>query len=166
MRNIRLLSQAAICICVFAGLTGCATLLSGSSQTVSINSMPGGATVEIKTLVGNVIQSGMTPFSASLPKGKDYQVFVSLDGYQTAQLGFQKGGIETVAFCNTTSIPFWVIDHLTGSMYKIEPGALNVSLKKVTAQDGSNSVYAVITTVDEDGVPVHNMVEILPEIEM
>jgi len=51
-------------------------------------------------------------------------------------------------------------------MYKIEPGALNVSLKKVTAQDGSNSVYAVITTVDEDGVPVHNMVEILPEIEM
>lgn len=142
---------------------GCATLLSGSSAPVTINSSPAGASVTIKSN-GVVAYSGMTPFTQKMKKGRDYQIEVSLDGYQTAVAGVGKGGIEPVAFCNVLSIPMWAIDFITGSVYKLEPGVINVTLKEVTAQDGTDKVYAFVTIVGEDGEPVRNMLELSPKL--
>jgi len=148
-----------LCVCTL--ISGCATLFTGSSGPVTVNSLPSGATVSVKKTNGTIIASGMTPFSGKLKKGQDYRVEIALPGYQTAIAGFSKGGIEGWAFCNTLSIPLWAIDFLTGSLYKIEPHSINVTLREVTAQDGSSKIYAFVTVVDEDGEQISDMVELL-----
>ena len=145
------------------GNSGCATILKGGSAPVSISSTPSSAYVEIKRSDGMVVESGQTPMTIKLGKGKDYSVTISLDGYQTQTTGITKSGVETVAFCNAGSIPFWAVDYLTGAMFKLEPSTINVRLTEVTAQDGGDTaIYAFLTIVDEDGTPQYATVEMTP----
>jgi hypothetical protein len=145
------------------GTLGCATLLSGTTAPLSINSNPGSADVEIKRMDGIVVKQGVTPMTATLKKGKEYSVSISLEGYETETVAVLKGDIETTAFCNLTDIAGWAIDYVTGAMYKLEPNTINVQLKQVTAQEGEGSViYAFLTIADEDGTQRHGAVEMTP----
>ncbi|MDE0709351.1 MAG: PEGA domain-containing protein [bacterium] len=149
--------------CAFLGSLGCATILTGTSAPVSINSSPGSATVEIKRTDGILVEQGMTPMTATLAKGKEYTVTISLDGYQSQTVPVLKAGLEPTAFCNLGGIVGWAVDFSTGAMYKLEPTSINVELKQVTAQGGEGSVlYAFLTLVDEDGRPQHGAVEMTP----
>ena len=149
--------------CAFMGTVGCATILKGSSVPVSISSTPSSANVEIKRADGIVVEQGQTPMTVKLGKGKDYTVTISLDGYQTKTVPILKGGIETAAFCNLGGIVGWAVDYSTGAMYKLEPSTINVQLKEVTAQDGSDTaIYAFLAIVDEDGTLQYATVEMTP----
>ncbi|MDE2797924.1 MAG: PEGA domain-containing protein [Gemmatimonadota bacterium] len=149
--------------CAFMVMVGCATLFKGSSASVTINSSPSSANVEIKRTDGVVLQQGMTPMTARLNKGKEYAVAISLDGYETQTVPIVKDGIETVAFCNLGSIPFWAVDYVTGSMFKLAPLTINVQLKEVTALDsGSSVLYAFLTIVNEDGTQQYATIKMVP----
>lgn len=50
-------------------LSGCATIMGESSQTVPIKSQPSGAVFKIQDETGVIVQSGVTPANVSLPKG-------------------------------------------------------------------------------------------------
>ena len=52
-------------------LTGCATILSGDSQTITIHSTPPGAYVKVG------YQTGTTPVTFHVPKGQDYPVEIA-----------------------------------------------------------------------------------------
>ena len=146
--------------CAFLGTVGCATILTGTSAPVSINSSPGSAKVEIKRTDGILVEQGMTPMTASLSKGKEYTVTISLDGYQTRTVPILRGGLEPTAFCNLGGILGWAVDFSTGAMYKLEPNSINVELKQVTAQEGEGSViYAFLTIADDEGRQHHGAVE-------
>ena len=58
--------------CAFLGTLGCATILTGTSAPVSVNSSPGSAKVEIKRTDGIVLEQGLTPMTVTLSKGKEY----------------------------------------------------------------------------------------------
>ena len=147
----------------FMTMAGCATILKGTSAPVSINSTPSSASVEIKRSDGIPIEQGQTPMTVKLGKGKEYTVTITLDGYQPQTVPVLKSGLETAAFCNLGSIPFWAVDYVTGAMFKLEPGTINVSLKEVAARDESDTaLYAFLTVVDEDGTPHHAAVEMTP----
>ena len=151
--------------CVLMGAAGCATILKGTSAPVSINSTPSSASVEIKRSDGIVVGQGQTPMTVKLGKGKDYSVIISLDGYQDQTVPILKTGVETAVFGNLCvgGIPGLVVDFVSGAMYKLEPGTINVSLKEVTARDGSDpAIYAFLTFVDEDGAPQYATVEMTP----
>ena len=161
-RFLSLAARTAVA-CALFGAMGCATILSGTSTPVNVNSVPMGANVEIKRNDGIVVKQGQTPMKVKLGKGKEYTVTISLDGYHTQNVPVLKGGIETEAFCNLGSLPFWAIDYVTGAMFKLEPGSIHVSLKEVTAQDGSDSaIYALLTIVDAEGTRRHTAVEMTP----
>ena len=162
-RKLMAIGMAIAMACAFMAMTGCATILSGTSDQISINSNPGGATVEIKTMGGLILKQGQTPFTAVLTKGKEYNITISLDGYQTETVALLKGGIETTAFCNLGNVLFWGVDFVSGAMFKLEPGSIHINLKEVTAHDESGSeVYAILTIVDEDGTPQHSAVKMTP----
>ena len=151
--------------CAFMGTVGCATILKGSSAPVSINSAPGSADVEIKRSDGIVVEQGQTPMTVKLVKGKEYIVAISLDGYQTQTVPILKSGVEGAVWGNIFcgGIPGLVIDHLSGSMYKLEPNTINVQLKEVTAQvGGETAIYALLTIAGEDGTHQHAAVEMTP----
>lgn len=137
------------------GFVGCATVLKGTSQVVQINSTPASATVEILSGEGGNF-SGTTPMSVQLKKGTHYTVSISLEGYNPVSRPIGKK-FEMVSLCNLPyfcvgiGLPYMAIDYFTGAMYPLEPGMINVTLTPVTAQDGSETLYAVLTVMGEDG---------------
>ncbi|WP_318372803.1 hypothetical protein [Enterobacter sp.] len=129
----------AICILfgVF-GLTGCATIVGDSTQTVQINSNPQGAKFEIKDEKGMVITSGTTPQSVVLDKsdgsyfgGKDYQITFSKEGFAPSTLpikhsanGWYIGG--NLLFGGI--IGYLLVDPFNGGMYTLKPKEATATL--------------------------------------
>lgn len=136
---------------ILIAASGCATVFTGTSDEVSVNSYPGNAKVEIKTTGGALIEQGYTPMSAKLRKGKDYAVTISLEGYETKTVGIIKGGVGKASFLNLFNILFWGIDFVSGAMFRFESTTINVSLQESTAQDGTTAIYAILTFSDEAG---------------
>lgn len=121
-------------------LSGCATIMGDSAQTVPIQSQPSGATFKIQDELGNVVQSGVTPANVSLPKGngkyfgkKQYQVSFEKQGYQplvyklqTSPNGWYLGG--NLIFGGL--LGYLIVDPLSnGKMFTISPKKVDVPLK-------------------------------------
>jgi hypothetical protein len=111
---------------------GCATIISGSNQTVTVNSNVTGAEVYL-----NERLVGTTPLTASLPRGETGILSVRAPGYNPYQIALNKK-INNV---------FWVnifiggtfgssTDYATGAMYEYEPSTYMVSLQP-TGQGGA-----------------------------
>lgn len=130
-----------IALCVLLGvfgLSGCATIVGDSTQTVQVNSNPQGAKFEIKDEKGMVITSGTTPQSVVLDKsdgsyfgGKDYQITFSKEGYTPNTLpikhsanGWYIGG--NLLFGGL--IGYLLVDPFNGGMYSLKPKEPNVTL--------------------------------------
>jgi hypothetical protein len=65
-------------------ISGCATILDGSNQTVTINSQPNGAKILI-----NGMQVGVTPLTTQVKRSKTTIIGAKKDGYQEQQVALQ-----------------------------------------------------------------------------
>ena len=90
---------------ILIGSTGCATILAGKSQTVTVNTNPPGARCELFR-EGRVIGTiDNTPGAVTLLKTKhDIDVLCRKDGF-TDSKGFADSGIEGTTFGNIL-LPF------------------------------------------------------------
>jgi hypothetical protein len=124
MKNLTHLSLVASV--VFA-LSGCASIFTGTTQTVQVNSIPSGANVSV-----NGLDRGLTPLPVVLKKGSNGEtVTLSLSGYQ--QKTFQPQTVfNPVAILNLWGILGWGIDAATGALWKYDPTLYNVQLQKVS----------------------------------
>jgi len=105
--------------------SGCATIVKGNRQLVTINSTPPGAKVKIDGL------KGTAPYSASLSRGQDYVVTVSKDGYNTEQRQITKSFGALSIFGNLPWLLIGVIvDFASGSAYNLYPTNIDVELEK------------------------------------
>lgn len=147
-------------------LLGCATVFTGTSDQVIVNSSPANAKVEIKTSKGALIEEGYTPLSTKLRRGKNYVVTISLEGYEPKTVGIVKGEISKAAFLNLFSLLSWGIDYLSGALYRFESTTVNVALQESTSQDGTTAIYAVLTFPDEDGEQKSITTKLEPVAEM
>lgn len=68
-------------IAVFVFTSGCATIFTGTAQKINFSSEPTGAKVYI-----DGVEEGTTPLTASLKKGKEYNVDFKLKGYEDKTL--------------------------------------------------------------------------------
>lgn len=103
--------------------TSCATVLSGSTDSVHFDSEPRGAEVIID---GDVM--GVTPLTLELKRRKFKNVEVSLEGYQTQSRPLEKS-FDSVAALNI----FWDLsttDLITGNAFKYDPGSYHFRLEK------------------------------------
>jgi len=104
--------------------TGCATIVTGTTQVVTVNSNVQGAQV---MLDGNPI--GVTPFSARLPKKSNQVLTVRKRGYQP----------QTIALQTSVPVAFWgniLFGGLPGSTTDAATGAIN--------EYSPNSYYATL----------------------
>jgi hypothetical protein len=110
---------------VALSMTGCATVISGASQKVSINSNPPGADVVI-----NGLSKGQTPVDLTIKKElKGQPIELRLDGYET------KTFEPTTAFNSTSILNIFIpigflVDYMTGAMKKYDPTAYDLKLDK------------------------------------
>ena len=106
-------------------LSGCAGIISGQSQSLSINSKPSDALVTI-----NGKQVGRTPISATIDKEKSLVMTVEKDGYETLTMPlnvqFDPAAIIGVISYSTPL----TTDLVTGSAYEVRPNYIQVELNK------------------------------------
>lgn len=113
--------------CALAGVlatTGCASIVKGSTQTISISSNVDGAEV---FLDGQRI--GTTPFTGIVPKKKDF-VMVQKAGYKTANIALSKS-LEPIFWGNiiTGGTLGSITDFASGAAYQYAPASYQVDLK-------------------------------------
>ena len=109
-------------------MTGCATIVSGTTQKVSVTSQPSGADAKVDN-----ITSAKTPAVFTLERKNDHTLEISKEGYKTATIMFKKtfngmttGNILIGGIIGTG------IDAASGSMNKIIPERVDVILESGT----------------------------------
>jgi hypothetical protein len=106
-------------------LVGCATIISGSDQLLTVNSNVQGAEVYL-----NDQMLGTTPLSVSVKRGQEGILRVQAEGHQPYQVALNRD-INTVFFVNILSGGVFgsTTDYSTGAMYKYEPSTFFASLQ-------------------------------------
>lgn len=107
-----------------AAVSGCASIVSGTDQTLTFNSEPDGATV---TVAGKIV--GKTPLSVQIDKGKNQSLTFEKEGYKTftTQLsttmdGWFWGNIVIGGFLGSTT------DGVSGAINEFSPDQYFVTL--------------------------------------
>ena len=126
-------------------VSGCASINSGTTQQVTIDSDPPGATVIIgakkkkdgKYIMVNSVNAGVTPLVVELSR-KDGMVEVSKEGYETQVVDLKKtmnpwvwGDIVLTSLLSTS------IDTSTGAVYQYKPGQYMVPLTPKDSAEAS-----------------------------
>jgi len=104
-------------------VSGCATVLKGSKQSVSIDSNPAGAEVFVD---GSRV--GTTPVAVDLKKNKHSSIKVIKDGYEPQQQPLQKE-YDMISILNA----FWdwsTTDLITGNAFQYAPDAYYFNLQE------------------------------------
>ncbi|WP_316846182.1 PEGA domain-containing protein [Pedobacter psychrodurus] len=105
-------------------LSSCATIFTGTTQTVQINSNPPAAAIEV-----DGVKTGVTPMAVSLKKGFTGQtISLKLDGYETKTFQPQTT-FNPVAILNVIGLFGFAIDAATGSMMKYDPKVYEFTLE-------------------------------------
>ena len=117
-------------------LTGCATIASGTTQKVSVSSTPTGAMAKVDGTM-----AALTPTIFTLERKSDHTLEIYKEGYRTKTVllrralnGMTAGNILLGGIIGTG------IDAMNGSMYKIVPERVDVTLEKETIAEAMKSV--------------------------
>jgi len=139
-----------LCLLLVVVLTssGCAAILGGgSNQPVSIEATPSSARYVIRSSAGIQMSSGNLPTSVILPRKNEYQIDISLDGYETQTVALSRG---TNGWIWGNLVIGWIVgfavDFLTGAAYKLEPAVVSVTLDEAQQQ-----TVGIIRIFDAEG---------------
>lgn len=128
-----MLKSAQLASALVLGLTvgGCATIISGTSQIITVNANVQGAEVHLITESGQTLL-GTTPLSRRIKRGQEGTLRISAEGYMPYESALNKK-INTVFFVNILSGGTFgsTTDYTTGAMYAYEPSTYMVSLQPV-----------------------------------
>lgn len=118
-------------------LEGCATVVKGGKQKVTINSIPSKAYVKVFDKSGKLAAFGETPFEAELSRGAGafsgaaYKLVFEKSGYFSKEMelksqldwGWFVGGNIPLAI-----VPGLLIDPVTGAMWNLADGKVDADL--------------------------------------
>lgn len=117
-------------LCLLGVMTGCATIIHGSRQDISISSNPTSAVVSIN---GNEV--GRTPLTSKLSRKDHHTIKIELDGYMPYETQFTRkvdGWIAgNIVFGGLIGL---AVDAISGGMYKLTPDQLQAELRNGNAQ--------------------------------
>ena len=109
-------------------MTSCATLFTGTSEMITIDSNVDGATVKFDGM-----KMGTTPFNYKVKKSFKGMVTVEADGYEDERFQLQKS-FNAISLINLLALPGLVvtfgIDLATGAINKFDMKGYNIELKK------------------------------------
>ena len=146
-RPLSVVSSAVLWFLVFAsmGLMGCATLIHGTSQEVTVESTPTEAQVEVD---GRPV--GETPTTTVLKRDREYTVSIYREGHEPHRttLRPRRNIWATVNILNLV-VPGLLIDASTGALYSLEPGTIAPELQPVTP----NAAEPSAPDQEEGGTP-------------
>lgn len=127
-------------------LAGCASIVSGSKQSIAFSSAPPGAAVTV-----DAAKIGVTPVTVPLARKLEHDVTIELQGYKPYTVKLQKNlngwFIGNVIFGGLIGI---VVDASTGAMYKLTPGVVSAQLQGQVATTRKGDTLQVLVTLNPD----------------
>lgn len=140
-------------------MTGCASILSGSTQTLTFKSVPDTANITITNKAGEKVHAGTTPVTVTLKRGNGYfkpaayEVSFKKEGYQakSVQVTGSVNGWYVANIIFGGLIGLLIVDPATGAMYSLSPSDVNAVLdagQPVTAQDKNTQSLTVMLVQD------------------
>ena len=109
-------------------MTSCATLFTGTSEMITIDSNVDGATVKFDGM-----KMGTTPFNYKVKISFKGMVTVEAEGYEDERFQLQKS-FNAISLINLLALPGLVvtfgIDLATGAINKFDMKGYNIELKK------------------------------------
>jgi hypothetical protein len=137
-----------------AAASGCATIVSRGSQTITVTSVPEAANVSIVNVGGTAVHSGLTPMTVTLKKGRGYfkpetyTVRFAKEGFQQREVTV-RGQVNGWYFGNIIFgglIGMLAVDPATGAMYTLTPKAVGATLDalKVSQSEGQQTLTVVM----------------------
>jgi len=102
----------------------CASLISGTSQDIYINSNPEGATI-----FDGGLKVGRTPATITIKKSGlgDKEITLTLEGYERRTFVLRKS-FDAVAILNLAGILGWAVDFATGAIMKYDRTSYDIDL--------------------------------------
>ena len=128
------------------GFAGCATIITGTSTDVSIDSDPPDAEIEI-----NGQDYGETPATVSLDSDRSHVVSLSLEGYEEETIRLNKGTTGwVVGNLLFGGIPGLLIDLASGGIYVLSPESVFSDLDETSTSSSKEVRIQVAMSVKED----------------
>lgn len=124
----------AIFLLIILGLvSGCATVVKGTTQSIPVNSDPAGAEV----LVNNNVL-GVTPTQIKLKRKEDHQVMIRKEGYASATVPVLKS-VGGAVWGNVLAggLIGWGVDATSGAQYNLSPETIYVTLRPVGSSNAT-----------------------------
>lgn len=129
-------------------MESCATIVSGSRQSVKFESTPNNASIFI-----DEVEVGKTPFETKLERKRDYDVVIKLDGYKPFETRltkkFNAWYLGNIVFGGLIGL---IVDPITGAIYQLTPKEIDAKLQQgTTFKNSKNEIYiAVSLEIDEN----------------
>lgn len=119
------LSFFAVIACLF--MSSCATVFTGTKDSISFKTTPSGATVQI-----NGIDECKTPCSVRVKRSMgDTQADFQLENYDTRSIELNKE-FNVISVVNLGNLLGWGIDALSGAIMKYDKKNYDIELTKST----------------------------------
>ena len=137
--------QLVIAVSLAALVAGCATIIRGVDQQVSVNTNPVGATVQFSSG-----QNCTSPCTIKAARSQSLMITISLDGCQT----------QTATMMPTLAgggvLLGGLIDYGTGAVYDLQPNPLTITLQCGASPSGASpsppaAARSIVNCVQEDG---------------
>ena len=124
-------------------ITGCASIMHGTTQQIGISSSPTGAEVTVDGM-----EHGVTPVVADLKRKDAHIVRVSLNGYQPFEMALTRS-VSGWVWGNLVfgGIPGLAIDAITGGLYKLSPEQVTAQLQRNGALQVADGGSVLLVTV-------------------
>ncbi len=136
-------------------MTGCASIISGSTQTLTFKSVPEEAGITITDRAGEKVHTGVTPVTLTLKRGSGYFKPAAYD------VAFNKEGFQSKTVKVTGKMNGWyignllfggiigllIVDPATGAMYTLNPSDIHAVLdenKQASHQSGQQSLTVML----------------------
>jgi hypothetical protein len=116
-------------------VSGCATLIHGSHQTIPMTSDPPGAQLSIGG------SQYITPADVSLARDQEYQAVVTKPGYETQTMEIHSS-FSAATLVDLIFIIPWAVDLADGAAYSLEPESLELRLQPQLASAAARSDVA------------------------
>jgi hypothetical protein len=141
-------------------VAGCGTIMQGTSQQVSISSVPTGAAVTVDTT-----PYGVTPVTVSLSRKNHHTIKIQLEGYQPYELTTSRSTSGwvwgNIVFGGLIGL---AVDASTGGMYKLTPEQVQATLARSGAsrvtQSGDVLMVSLVLEPAPDWERIGNLVPV------
>jgi hypothetical protein len=134
--------------------TGCASIICGKQQSVSIDSKPAGAEVLVYDSNGEIIFQNTTPCVAKLNRktsdyeSADYVVLIRKEGFAPVQVPLT-GKLNRAYLANFLNVIGFAIDPITGALWTLSPDEVAPKLEGEQAAFFGNQKGILICLKDQ-----------------